>query len=245
VVGEINASCHQCPTCRSGRPSHCENRTVLGISGRDGAFAEYLTLPLRNLHRVPAEVTDEQAVFCEPLAAALEILEQVHVQPTDHVLLVGAGRLGQLVAQVLQLTGCRLEVVARHPRQGEILKTRGIRVIPPNAVAPTAADVAIEATGSPDGFTLARRAIRPRGTIVLKSTYATDALLDLSSLVVDEITLVGSRCGPFAPALRLLAEGLVSVEPLVHARHHLSRGVEAFSEAARPGALKIILEVTT
>ena len=242
VVGEINDACGTCATCRAGRPTHCESRSVLGIVARDGVHAEYTSLPLANLHRVPDSVSDDAAVFTEPLAAALEILEQVHVVPTDRVLLVGAGRLGQLIAQVLALTGADLHVVARHALQGALLGARDIPTIAEEAVEPRIYDVVVEATGSPDGLAVARRAVRPRGTLVLKSTYAGEVTLDLSPFVVDEITIVGSRCGPFAPALRLLQRGEVDPTVLIAQRFGLERGVEAFARAAERGMMKVLLE---
>ena len=242
VVGEINDACGTCATCRAGRPTHCESRSVLGIVARDGVHAEYTSLPLANLHRVPDSVSDDAAVFTEPLAAALEILEQVHVVPTDRVLLVGAGRLGQLIAQVLVLTGADLHVVARHALQRALLGARDIPTIAEEAVEPRIYDVVVEATGSPDGLAVARRAVRPRGTLVLKSTYAGEVTLDLSSFVVDESTIVGSRCGPFAPALRLLERGEVDPTVLIAERFGLERGVEAFARAAERGMMKVLLE---
>jgi 2-desacetyl-2-hydroxyethyl bacteriochlorophyllide A dehydrogenase len=242
VVGEINAWCGECETCRRGDVTHCERRTVLGIVGRNGVHAEYASLPLANLHRVPDSVPDEAAVFTEPLAAALEILEQVHVSPSDRVLLVGAGRLGQLVAQVLALTGAHVRVVARHDRQRELLAARGIAVIAEEDVEPRRWDVVVEATGSPSGFEMARAAVRPRGTLVLKSTYRGELTLDMAPFVVDEITVVGSRCGPFAPALRLLERGDVVTEGLVAERYELDRAIEAMEAAANPGMMKVLLE---
>ena len=242
VVGEINAACGDCETCRNGRPTHCERRSVLGIMARDGVFAEYASLPPANLHPVPDNVTDEMAVFTEPLAAALEILEQVPIRPADRVLLVGAGRLGQLIARVLKLAGCELGVVARHPAHQDLLHGCGVRTLDEREVALARWDVVVEATGSPAGFAVARRAVRPRGTMVLKSTYAGELAVDFSAIVVDEINLVGSRCGPFAPALRLLAAGLVDPTPLVAARHRLDEAVAAFGQAAQPGVLKVLLK---
>lgn len=241
VVGEINASCWQCEACRSGRPTHCENRTVLGIVNRDGVFAEYTTLPLENLHRVPDSVPDEMAVFTEPLAAALEIQEQVHLRPTDRVLLVGAGRLGQLIAQSLALTGCDLRALARHQRQKDLLTARGIRVISEADILPGKWDVVVEATGSPDGFAIARKAIRPRGTLVLKSTYKGDMSVNFSSIVVDEINIVGSRCGPFAPALRLMEKREVDPTVLIQDEFKLKDAVRAMARAAEAGVLKVLL----
>ena len=242
VVGEINASCGTCEACVAGRPTHCERRTVLGIAERDGAHAEYLTLPLANLHRVPDSVPDEQAVFTEPIAAAVEILEQVHIRPRDRVLLIGAGRLGQVVAQVLALTGADLRVVARYPHQQALLAARGIEVLVEADVAKRHYDVVVEATGSPSGFGLARRSVRPGGTFVLKSTYRGDVTLALSPFVVDEITVVGSRCGPFAPALRLLEQRLVDPTPLITRRYPLADAVEAMAAARSQDVLKVLLK---
>lgn len=241
VVGEINLVCGSCAACRAGRPTHCESRKVLGIRGRNGAFAEYLTLPEANLHPVPDGVPDAAAVFAEPLAAALEIQQQVAVRPSDRVLVVGAGRLGQLIAQTLALTGCELGVAARHPRQQRLLAERGIRTVPEAAVSPRNFDLAVEATGSPSGFELARRAVRPRGTLILKSTYAGALSVDLSSLVVDEISVIGSRCGPFGAALRLLERRAVDPTGLIDAEYPLARAAEAFERAGQPGAFKILI----
>ncbi|HBX68214.1 MAG TPA: alcohol dehydrogenase [Chloroflexi bacterium] len=241
VTGEINLVCGECPTCRRGDSTHCEKRTTLGIHGKNGCFAEYLTLPLENLHRIPEHVTDEAAVFTEPLAAALEIQQQIQISPTDRVLVVGAGRLGQLIAQTLALTPCDLQVVVRHADQRQILAARGLMTVFEDQIQPRAYDLVVDATGSPDGFALARRAVRPRGTLVLKSTYAGEMKVNLSALVVDEITLIGSRCGPFAPALRLLAAGRIDPTPLIAAGYSLSDGVAAFKHAAQAGVFKILL----
>lgn len=244
VVGEINAVCGTCEACRSGRRSHCPNRTVLGIVNRHGTFAEYTTLPLVNLHRVPDTVPDEMAVFTEPLAAALEIQEQVSIHPTDRVLLIGAGRLGQLIAQTLALTGCDLRVLARHPVQKDLLTARSIAVISEDELPLRAWDVVVEATGSAAGFHLARKAVRPRGTLVLKSTYAGDLTINASALVVDEITVIGSRCGPFDAALRLLEARRVDPMALIMNIFPLSRAIEAMERAAQPGMLKVLLRVS-
>jgi threonine dehydrogenase-like Zn-dependent dehydrogenase len=242
VVGDINVVCRQCEQCLNGRSTHCENRTVLGIVNRDGTFAEYTTLPLANLHRVPDSVPDEMAVFTEPLAAALEIQDQIQVRPTDRVLLVGAGRLGQLIAQTLSLTGCNLRVVARHDHQRRLLHGRGIRTITEEEIQPWRWDIVVEATGSPDGFSLARRAIRPRGTMVLKSTYKGEMSVNFSSIVVDEINLIGSRCGPFEPALRLMEAGQVDPTVLIAAEFKLGQALKAFERAAETGVLKVLVE---
>jgi threonine dehydrogenase-like Zn-dependent dehydrogenase len=244
VVGEINVVCGTCSACRAGRRSHCEHRSVLGIRGHDGAFAEYLTLPLENLHPVPAGVSDEAAVFTEPLAAALQITRQVHIGPETRVLVVGAGRLGQLIAQVLRLTGCDLAVVARRARQRTLLADAGIPWLAEDDVQAAGFDLAVEASGAPGGLALARRALRAGGTLVLKSTYAGEVSVDLAGLVVDEISVVGSRCGPFPAALRLLAQGLVDPTPLIDACLPLARAEAALRRAAEPGVLKVLLDCT-
>ncbi len=242
VVGEINLNCGDCRECRVGRPHHCERRKVLGVRDWDGAFAQWLLLPLDNLHRVPDAVGDEAAVFTEPLAAALAIQQQVQVRAGDRVLVVGAGRLGQLIARVLMLTGCDLRVLARHPRQRDLLELAGIEWIGEDAGLIRDYDLVVEATGSADGFELARRALRPRGTLVLKSTYRGAVSVDFSALVVDEQRLLGSRCGPFAPALRLLVSGLLDPGPLIDARYPLSEATEALQHAARQGVMKVLLD---
>ncbi|MCB9766459.1 MAG: alcohol dehydrogenase catalytic domain-containing protein [Alphaproteobacteria bacterium] len=241
VVGDINCPCGACPTCRAGRPTHCPHRTVLGIDQRDGAFAERFSLPLANLHPVPEGVPDDAAVFVEPLAAALEILQQVHVRPTDAVTVLGVGRLGQLCARVLALTGARVLAVSRNPARLALLPPHIPGCSPEEALDRPRADVVVDATGSPAGLALATRLTRPRGTLVLKTT--THDLGEASPIpwVIDELTLVGSRCGPFAPALRLLDAGLVDPTPLVTHRMGLAEGVEALALAASPGSVKVLL----
>lgn len=243
VAGEINAACGACETCRANRPTHCPQRTTLGIDRRDGAFAEYLTLPFENLHPLPDAISDDAAVFVEPLAAACEITDQVRIRPTDRVALIGDGKLGLLCAQVLALTGCELIAVGRHADKLAILERRGISTTTESDQLATASfDILVEATGTPDGFAAARRLVRPRGVIVLKSTYAGQAIpVNLTTLVVDEVTLIGSRCGPFEPAIRLLANKQIDVESLIHARYPLAEGVKAFEHAARKGTLKVIV----
>ncbi len=244
VVGDINLTCGTCEQCLSGRNTHCRKRTVLGILNHDGAFTEFLTLPVINLHQVPDSVTDEAAVFTEPLAAALEIQQQVHIHPDDRVLVIGAGRLGLLIAETLSLTGCELKAVTRHERQRKLLDGHGICSIWEEDIPEGKMDVVVEATGSPAGFLLARKAVRPRGTIVLKSTYKGEQKADFSSLVVEEITLVGSRCGPFLPALRLLKKKNVDPAKLIDAQYPLSDGLRAMEHASRPGALKVLLHTS-
>jgi len=241
VVGEINCYCGECPLCRRGLFTHCPERTTLGIWGRDGAFAEYLTLPLANLHPLPEEIRDEDAVFVEPLAAALEIVEQIQVKPTDRVILLGDGKLGLLVAQVLALQGCDLLVVGHHAHKLELLNRRGIATHLGESSLKGSFDIVVDCTGKPEGFTQALALLRPRGTLVLKSTYHGEAEVDLSQLVIDEITLVGSRCGPFVPALELLRRGLVDVASLISATLRLDEGIRAFQLAGKRETLKVLL----
>ncbi|NES23242.1 MAG: alcohol dehydrogenase catalytic domain-containing protein [Symploca sp. SIO3E6] len=244
VVGEINAACGQCHFCKKGLPTHCENRTVLGIINRNGAFANYLSLPIENLHPVPESISTDAATFTEPLAAALEIQQQVSVNSDQRVLVIGDGKLGQLVAQTLAITGCELLAVGRHREKLANLEVRGIKTGFADAVIDRSFDISVECTGNPEGFAIALQALRPRGTLVLKSTYAGKLTIDASSIVVDEITVIGSRCGPFPAALQLLAEGKVDVEELIQARYPLSEGLRAFDHAQRRGVLKVLLDMT-
>lgn len=242
VVGDINCPCGTCAVCRAGRPTHCPTRTVLGIVGRDGAFAEALSLPLPNLHAVPDAVPDEMAVFVEPLAAACEILEQVHVRPSDRVVVLGSGRLGHLCARVLALTGADVRLIGRNPTT-LALAGPGVRAVSlPDATACAGADLVVDCTGSGDGLALATQLTRTRGTIVLKTTVHDLGRPDTNRWVIDELTVVGSRCGPFDPALRLLGSGTVDPRDLVTARFPLERGPEAMGCAAAPGALKVLLQ---
>ncbi len=243
VVGEINAACGYCRFCLRGEPTHCENRTVLGIVNRNGAFAEYLCLPEKNLHLVPENVSTDAATFTEPIAAALEIQEQVKIIPDDRVLVVGDGKLGQLIAQTLALTGCDLLVVGRHKDKLANLENRGIKTGLVDDIKDRSFDISVDCTGNPEGFATARRALRPRGKLVLKSTYAGNLSVDMSSLVVDEITLIGSRCGPFSPALELLAKNQIDVTYLIQANYPLSEGLAAFAKAQTKGVLKVLLEM--
>jgi len=246
VVGEINCECGACDLCRRDLGRHCPNRTVLGIVGRDGALGEYLTLPAAKLHGVPDSIPDEEAVFTEPLAAALEILEQVHLRPTDRVVVLGDGKLGLLAAQVLALTGCDLTTVGRHREKLGIVADRGLKVREADQGLSdlAGADVVVDCTGDPAGFAAARELVRPGGTLVLKSTFHGDQRVNLSSLVVDEVSLVGSRCGPFGPALRLLDRGEIAVRPLIADRFPLEEGLAAFHKAGERGALKVLLDIS-
>ncbi len=242
IVGEINAFCGVCSECKAGRTTHCINRTVLGIIRRDGAFAEYCTLPIENLHIVPPNVPNDAAVFTEPLAAVLEIQQQVNIRPADRVVLIGSGRLGLLVAYSIVLIGCDLKVVVRRERPKKLLAEKGIHTISVDDVMPRMADIVIDTSGSAGGLLLAKKALRPRGTLVLKSTYQGNTTINLSEFVVDEITLVGSRCGPFPPALNLLNQSLIDTRNLIDGRYPLKDGSIAFEKAAIPGTLKILLE---
>ncbi|MBS9389176.1 MAG: alcohol dehydrogenase catalytic domain-containing protein [Dolichospermum sp. WA123] len=244
VVGEINAACGDCRFCRRGQPTHCENRTVLGIVNRHGAFAEYLSLPIENLHLVPENVSTAAATFTEPIAAALEIQQQIQICKDDRVLVVGDGKLGQLIAQTLALTGCELLVVGRHKDKLVNLAAKGIKTGFADSVTDRYFDISVDCTGNPEGFNIARRALRPRGILILKSTYAGNLSLDASALVVDEITLIGSRCGPFVPALELLATGKIDVQSLIDSHYPLSQGLAAFEKAKTTGVLKVLLEMS-
>jgi 2-desacetyl-2-hydroxyethyl bacteriochlorophyllide A dehydrogenase len=244
VVGEINVACGHCHLCNEGLQNHCSERTVVGILGRDGAFADYLSLPLENLHFIPDSIPDQVGIFVEPLAAALQIPCQAHISPSDRVLLVGAGKLGQLVARVLSLIGCDVKVVARHEDQKALISASGeISLVSEDRCPRNQFDIVVEASGSPGGLQLARRAVRPRGQIILKSTYKGKTSIDWSSLVVDEITLTGSRCGPFPPAIKLLEQGIVDPSPLICEIFPLQAGLDAFAEASRPAALKVALRM--
>jgi threonine dehydrogenase-like Zn-dependent dehydrogenase len=242
VVGEINAACGTCQYCVTNLPTHCENRTVLGIVNHNGAFADYLCLPIENLHLVPDNVSDEAATFTEPIAAALQIQEQVSITQNHRILVIGDGKLGQLIAQTLALTGAELLAVGRHKEKLANLQARGIPTGFAQDIAPHSFDIAVECTGNPEGFALALKALKPRGKLVLKSTYAGQLNIDAAAIVVNEITLVGSRCGPFAPALDLLSKGLIDPTPLIEGRYSLKDGIAAFDRAQVKGTQKILIE---
>lgn len=241
VVGSINLACRECEVCHRSRPEHCPHRTVLGIVGKDGCFAEELTLPVANLLEVPEAVPDERAVFTEPLAAALRIHEQVRIRPTDRAAVVGPGRLGLLIAQVLALAGTPVTVLGRREASLELSARLGFDTGLAEKAPDDAFDLVVEATGNEDGLAQSLRLVRPLGTLVLKSTFAGAATVDLTALVVGEVTVVGSRCGPFAPALRLLERETVQVDPLIDAEYPLEEGLAAMEHAARPGVRKVLL----
>lgn len=244
AVAEINFGCGRCDFCARDLGRHCPQRKVMGILGADGSFAEYVAIPVANLHLVPGTISDEEAVFTEPLAAACEILEQVQLGVGDDVVVLGDGKLGLLCAQVLRLTGARVSAVGRHPEKLAILKKLGIRTFVLGDWKPRLYDVVVEATGSASGLKMALEAVRPRGTLVLKSTVAESHSLSLASLVINEVTVVGSRCGVFPPAIGALAQRSVSVTPLIEKVYPLAEGVEAVAHAGRAGALKILLRAS-
>jgi threonine dehydrogenase-like Zn-dependent dehydrogenase len=244
VVGEINFACGQCDACRGGLERHCPARTVMGIQGADGAFAERVAVPVANLHAVPDGVADETAVFVEPLAAAFEILEQVHLLPGMRCTVLGDGKLGLLVAQVLRHAGTRVRAVGRHAEKLEMLARHDIETVLAGDFEPESerADLVVEATGTSRGLEAALAATRPRGTVILKSTVAERSGIDLAPLVIHEIQLLGSRCGPFAPALRALESREIEVAPLLSDRVPLARADEALRLARQPGAMKVLVD---
>jgi threonine dehydrogenase-like Zn-dependent dehydrogenase len=247
VAGEINVVCGRCDLCLSGLSSHCRNRSVLGILNHDGAFAEFVRLPAANLHVLPKTVDDDQAVFVEPLAAAFQVLKQIKLDGENGrgrkwVTVLGDGRLGLLVAQVLRDAGCPVRVVGKHPDKLALCEKWSIRSRPLADIVPRHdQDVVVDCTGSAAGFELAMQMVRPRGAIVLKSTFAAGKALNLAPLVIDEIQVIGSRCGPFREAVRALAERRIDVTSLIHRRLRLEQGAEAIDLAGRPGVLKVLL----
>jgi threonine dehydrogenase-like Zn-dependent dehydrogenase len=243
VVGEINAGCGECESCKKGMARHCPTRTVLGILKRDGAFAEYLSLPEKNLHVIPDSITDEQAVFVEPLAAAFEIKEQVKLQPEWSVAVVGDGRLAQLITQVLKLTCPNLTCFGKHKNKLASLINIGVKIkIGIEESDEQSFDLVVEATGSNSGFADTMKLIKPRGTVILKSTIASRENLDLTPTVVNEITLVGSRCGLFKPAIDALATGIVSVDSMIDSTFPLEEFSDAIEHAKKPDTLKVFLK---
>jgi threonine dehydrogenase-like Zn-dependent dehydrogenase len=242
VVGEINAGCGVCDECRRHDARHCQRRNVLGIRGRDGAFAEYLKLPEQNLFPVPPNVCEQQAVFTEPLAAACAILEQVNFQPLQRVAVIGDGKLGQLIARVLFTTGCGLTLIGKHADKLELARAAGVKAQTlADTIAKTDYDIVVEASGSASGLALALDLVRPRGAVVLKSTMHGKVEIDTARIVVNEISVIGSRCGRFEDALALLASKQVNVEPLIAAEFALADGVAAMNQARQPGVLKVLL----
>jgi threonine dehydrogenase-like Zn-dependent dehydrogenase len=242
VVGEINLNCGVCEWCKRNLGRHCPHRTVLGIVNHPGAFQEFLTLPERNLHVLPDSIPTEEAVFTEPLAAACEILDQVQIPCSSQVAVLGDGKLGLLIAQVLNAYGFAVHQFGRHPEKLRISKKAGVRTEIAPSVLPTAAfDWIVEATGSADGLRQAVQMVRPRGTVILKSTQHGLVGVDTAPVIVNEITLVGSRCGRFEPALDLLSRGLINVQDMISDRKKLADAPQAFEQAARKGTMKVLL----
>jgi alcohol dehydrogenase len=251
VVGEINLACaglgfrKPCSYCRRGIPTHCARRRVLGIIGHDGAFAEYLALPTVNLHRVPAGVPDEAAVFTEPLAAACEILEQVNIREHRAAAVIGDGKLAQLVARVLRASGLRVVMIGKHASKLRLARTADIaaaKATSPSAQRSNQFSLTVEATGSPTGLALAQRITVPRGTVVLKSTFHGAADVETWPIVVKELIVIGSRCGPFPRALALLRSGRVDPRPLISRVFSLKDAAKAIRYAQQPGIIKVLLK---
>ncbi|MGA9770992.1 MAG: alcohol dehydrogenase catalytic domain-containing protein [Blastocatellia bacterium] len=254
VVGEINAGCGNCDLCRAGDARHCASRTVLGIKARDGAFAEYLSLPPRNLLEIPDTLADEAAVFVEPLAAACNILEQVNITSSTRVAVIGDGKLAQMIIRVVALRGCEITVIGKHKAKLALASAVGARAI---QISDTPADdwledsklkngfdVAIEASGSRSGLPMALDLVRPRGIVVLKSTHHASTSINASLIAINEITVIGSRCGRFRPALDLLVTGDVDVSPFISDELPIEDGLMAFERAAQPSSLKVVLIIS-
>ena len=245
VVGEINCSCGRCETCLLGLRSHCPNRTVLGILNHDGAFADLISVPQENLHVVPDSLSDEVAVFTEPVAAAFQIPAQITIGRGDRLIVLGDGRLGNLCAQVLATLSDDVTVVGKHTHKLALIDSMGIRTaLLSDTLPPRSADLVVDCTGSETGLPTALRLVRPRGTIVLKTTVAGVQTLAWAPFVIDEVTLVGSRCGPFDQALRALDQGVVKVQPLISDRLDLSDGLRALERAQAKDVLKVLIDVS-
>lgn len=242
VAGEINVVCGKCDLCLSGLSTHCRNRSVLGILNRDGAFADYVRLPATNLHTIPPSIDDDAATFVEPLAAAYQVLKQLSFEGRKWVTVLGDGRLGLLVAQVLRDANCQVRVIGKHSEKLALCEKWSIRSRPLADIVPRHdQDVVVDCTASAAGLELALQMVRPRGTVVLKTTTAAGKPLNLAPVVIDEVNIIGSRCGPFREAIRALAEKRVDVASLIHRRMKLDQGAEALELAGRPGVLKVIL----
>ncbi len=244
VVGEINCACHACEMCRRQLSNHCPHRTVIGIVAHDGAFAESVIVPEKNLHAIPDEISDDEAVFVEPLAAACRIAEQITLARGEVVTVLGDGRLGNLCAQVLRHQGCQVRVVGKHEFKLKLLERLHIPTIRLDDLQPQRdSDIVVDCTGSPTGLTTALQLVRPCGTIVLKTTVAADQTIHMAPFVIDEIKLVGSRCGPFAEAIELLRNRAISVKPLLTATYPLEEATVAFEHAVQKNALKVVFKV--
>ena len=244
VVGDINIPCRECEYCRNEMTNHCPRRSVVGILKRDGAFADYISLPMDILHTVPDTVSDEEAVFIEPLAAAFEILEQVPIYPADRVCVLGDGKLGLLIAQVLSLTGCNLTVVGNHNEKLSILDDLGINTKMKSSFRDSAFDVVVDCTGSASGIKTALQIVKPRGKVILKTTVAKKGVIDTNIIVVKEIELIGSRCGPFGPALKAIASRNIDLYPMISREFSIEEGIKAFQYAMKKDTLKVILNMS-
>lgn len=243
VAGEINCGCGKCSYCYQGLQRHCMNREVIGIFNKDGCFAQYITVPVENLVEVPASLIDDEAVFVEPVAAACEILEQVHIKPDDKIAVLGDGKLGLIISLVLSTTQADLTLVGKHSNKLEIASKQGLKtMLLQDVTSSKSFDIVVDATGSVNGFETALNLVKPRGVVVLKSTVAADKPLNLAPVVIDEITIVGSRCGQFEPALRLLAKKQFDLKPLITASYKFDDAIEAFNLNAQKDTLKVLLK---
>lgn len=244
VVGEINLGCGVCFFCRNNNSSHCSDRSVLGIKDKDGVFADYITLPLANLHTVPDHISDEEAVFTEPLAAAFEIFEQVNIKSSDRVCVLGDGKLGLLVSQALAASNCDLTVIGHYDEKLAILGKLGIKTSLSSSYEEPEFDIVVECTGSRSGINTALNIVRPKGKIILKTTVAEKDSFDLNHIVINEISLIGSRCGPFKPAIQAIKSGAIDLLPLISKIYSLDDGLRALEYAAKKGVIKVILKMS-
>ena len=243
VVGEINCGCGECDYCVKGFKNHCPDRTTLGITGKDGVFAEYMTLPVDNLLEVPEHVADEEAIFTEPLAAAFEITRQIHIRPTDKILVLGDGKLGILCALVLNLTQADVTLAGKHEKKLHIARDQHVKALKiEHLEIAKKYDIVVEVTGSADGFKMALKFVKPKGTIILKSTVAEGKEMNLTPVVIDEIKVIGSRCGPFEPALRAISRKLIDVKPLISGIFTFDEAKIAFYKAKEKDTLKIMID---
>lgn len=245
VVGEIECSCSDCDMCRSGKEKHCKSKTVLGIQGRDGVMAEYVALPIKNLHVIPDIIAPYEAVFVNSIASCFRVLEQVHIDPASRVAIIGAGKLGLLMSQVISLTSAKLVVIGKYKKKLKIIDDMGINTMLDKDAKGESFDIVIDCSGKPEGFSMSRKIVEPMGIIVEKSTYFESCSLNISSLVSDEIMILGSGGGPFEPSIRALRKHLIDVSQIIDKRFPLERGVKAFDYASREDKLKVIVDVGT
>ena len=243
VVGEINLGCGACSFCRNNNSSHCADRSLLGIMDKDGVFADYITLPLANLHTVPDHISDEEAVFTEPLAAAFEIFEQVNIKSSDRVCVLGDGKLGLLVSQALATSNCDLTVIGHYDEKLAILEKFGITTRLGSSDEEPEFDIVVECTGSRSGIDTALNIVRHKGKIILKTTVAKNDLFNLNQIVINEISLIGSRCGPFKPAIQAIKTGAIDLLPLISNTYPIDDGLKAIEYASKKGVIKVILKM--